>query len=143
MHTSRGDTELRRLALCLQAQAQAQAQPGHNLPESISNAGVQATLLRNARAYYTAAADLAVMRSGKAARGVLSGVVVKEAVTRCLLERGNRPIKELYYTRGIFEDGGGGDAIKAVVGDMVEDSLVTREVLVECNLAELVGSLIA
>jgi len=139
IHTSRGDTELRRLALCLQ--------PGRNLPESISNAGVQATLLRNARAYYKAAADLLVGRgagqNGKGARRVLCGVVVKEAVTRCLLERGNGPIKELYYTRGIIIEDGGGDAIKAVVGDMVEDSLVTREVLVECNLAELVGSLIA
>jgi len=121
VNASRGDTELRRLALC--------GLP--DLPDNISNDQVQSTLLRNASAYYRAAADLVRSSTQKAAKKTLGTMLIKEAITQCLQEQGNNPMEEL-YTR--FSDSA---AIKAVAFDMVEDSLVTRQVLAKCNLLEL------
>jgi len=120
VNASRGDVELLRLSLC--------ALP--DLHENIRNSQVQATLLKNARTYYHNAGEPLRSSTQTAAKRDLAVISIKESLTQCLQEGTNAPLQRL-HTLGMDAS-----TIGNVVEEMLDDSLVSTEMLSKCSLSD-------
>lgn len=112
----RGDVELFRFSLCLEG----------DLPDNISNQSVQTRLLKNAETYYKGAA--AIAKSNISRGDVQTAAIIKMTLCGCLGQRDNNALARLREER--IAD----DEISKVLEELVDESLVSKQILQEYNI---------